>query len=105
MGSMHTKSPGHDEQREGTQVSYSSQRRRRAISERRPMGEYYPDEHPEIPLMARASRLKAQNTNAAPQEQDNPPSSSYRRSTPAHRSRGRRRGFLLQDALQSLHSN
>ena len=77
---MYIKPSEDDEQREDIQISYPRQQRRRTI--RYPIDDYYLDEHPEIPRIARASRLKAQNGKESPQLPGKKPASSHLRGKP-----------------------
>ncbi len=63
---MYKPPPRDDEQHEYPQTYYSTQRRRRPAVPRRPQAEYHPDEHPEIPMIRRASLHLDQPTTELP---------------------------------------
>ncbi len=96
IGSMNRTPSEDDEQPEVTQVSYRRSRRRRATPYRYQADAYYPDEHPEIPQIRRASLLlDAQHEEKASQQQGKKPA-------PPDRARNNRQRSSLKDRLQSL---
>jgi len=96
IGSKYRTPSEGDEQSGDTQLTYRRSRRRRVTPYRFQPDAFYPDEHPEIPTIRRASlQLNAQHTEKASQQQGKKPALSNH--THNHRQRS-----SLKDHLQSL---
>ncbi len=96
IGSKYRTPSEGDEQSGDTQITYRRSRRRRVTPYRYQPDAFYPDEHPEIPTIRRASlQLNAQHTEKASQQQGKKPALSNH--THNHRQRS-----SLKDHLQSL---
>jgi hypothetical protein len=96
IGSMN-RTPSEDDEKPGDiQLSYRRSRRRRVTPYRYQVDAYYPDDHPEIPRIRRASlQLNAQHEEKTSQKRSKKPA-------PSNRARNNRKQSSLKDRLQSL---
>jgi D-alanyl-D-alanine carboxypeptidase len=96
IGSTYRTPPEDDERPENTQASYRRSRRRRTTPYRYQADAYYPDEHPEIPKIRRASlQLDAQHGEKASQQQGKKPA-------PTNYALNNRQRSSLKDHLQGF---